>query len=105
MIAFATGIMDVVTFPEYHVFASNQTENTALLAVAALKIGGGIISLPHVGTSLGLFTAGGLISGRLANLFGRTRRLWLFVTNLIQIALVLAAAGLRQRSSDKSSMP
>ena len=105
MIAFATGIMDVLTFPEYHVFASNQTENTALLAVGALSIGGGIISLPHVDTSLGLFAAGGMISGQLGNLYGRTRRLWLFVTNLIQTALVLAAAGLRQRSSDKPSIP
>lgn len=104
MVAFATGIMDVVTFPEYHVFASNQTGNTALLAIGALRIGGGIISLPHVGTSLGLFAAGGLISGQLGNLFGRTRRLWLFATNLIQTALIFIAAGLRQRSSHKPSI-
>lgn len=104
MLAFATGIMDVVTFPDYHVFVSNQTGNSALLAVGALGLGGDLISLPHVGTSLGVFAAGGLISGQLGNVFGRKRRLWLFVTNLIQTALVFTAAGLRQRASHKPSM-
>ena len=70
MLAFATGIMDVVTVPEYHVFASNQTGNTALLAVGALGIGGDVISLQHVGASLGFFAAGGLVSGQLGNLVG-----------------------------------
>lgn len=104
MLAFATGITDVVTFPDYHVFVSNQTGNSALLAVGALSLGGDLISLPHVGTSLGVFAAGGLISGQLGNVFGRKRPLWLFVTILIQTALVFTAAGLRQRASHKPSM-
>lgn len=92
MIAFATGIMDAVTFPDYHVFASNQTGNTALLAVGALDIGGGIIKLQHVGLSLGAFVAGGLICGQLGNLIGCMRRVWLLATNVLQTALVFAAA-------------
>ncbi len=35
-LALAAGINDATTFPDYHVFASNQTGNTALLAVGAL---------------------------------------------------------------------
>lgn len=87
--------MEVVTVPKYHIFASNQTGNTALLAVGALSLGGGILSLPYVGTSLGLFAAGGLISDQLRDIFGRKRRLWLFLTNIIQTSVVLTAAGLR----------
>ncbi|CAD6591222.1 MAG: hypothetical protein ASARMPREDX12_005069 [Alectoria sarmentosa] len=104
MLAFATGIMDVVTFPQYHVFASNQTGNTALLAVGALGLGSNLISLPYVGTSLGLFAAGGLISGQLGNVLGRKRRLWLFLTNFIQTTLIGIAAGLRQHSHHKRSI-
>ena len=101
MLAFATGIMDVVTFPDYHVFASNQTGNTALLAVGALSIGGSIISLQHVGVSLGFFAAGGLVSGQLGNLFGCQRRSWLIATNVVQTALGFGAAVLHAHT-DKS---
>ncbi|MCJ1283381.1 hypothetical protein MMC26_002709 [Xylographa opegraphella] len=101
MLAFATGIMDVVTFPDYHVFASNQTGNTALLAVGTLHIGGGIISLRHIGVSLGFFAAGGFVSGQLGNVFGCKRRSWLFATNLVQTALVFGAAVLHAHT-DKS---
>jgi hypothetical protein len=36
MLALTTGLMDAVSYPDFHVFASNQTGNTALLAVGAL---------------------------------------------------------------------
>ncbi|MCJ1300982.1 hypothetical protein MMC08_003781 [Hypocenomyce scalaris] len=94
ILAFATGIMDVVTFPDYRVFASNQTGNTALLAIGALNIGGGIVRLQHVGMSLGFFMAGGLVIGQLGNVFGSKRRIWLLVSNMVQTALVFAAAAL-----------
>lgn len=94
ILALATGIMDAVTFPDYHVFASNQTGNTALLAVGALNIGGGIVDLKHVGVSLGTFVGGGLLFGQLGNLCGSEKRYWLFFTNLFQTALVFAAAGM-----------
>lgn len=92
MFAFGTGIMDAVTFPDYHGFASNQTGNTALLAIGALDIGGGIVKLQHVGLSLGAFVAGGLICGQLGNLIGCISRIWLLATNIMQTALVFAAA-------------
>ena len=101
MLAFATGIMDVVTFPDYHVFASNQTGNTALLAVGALGIGGDIISLQHVGVSLGGFAAGGLVSGQIANLLGCQRRIWLLTTNLLQTTLVFGAAVLHAHTDTR----
>lgn len=98
VLALATGVMDAITFPDFHVFASNQTGNTALLAVGALGIGGGIISLAHVGVSLGVFVLGGLLCGQLGNLAGCERRLWLLATNVLQTALVLAAAALHKNA-------
>lgn len=96
-LALATGIMDATTFSDYRVFVSNQTGNTALLAVGALHVGGSIVSLSNVGVSLGLFIAGGFILGQLGNLLGPKRRLWLIATNLFQTALVAAATALRWR--------
>lgn len=101
MLAFATGIMDAITFPDFHVFASNQTGNTALLAVGALGIGGGLVSLRHVGTSLGTFVAGGLLGGQLGNLLGCERRIWLLATNVFQVGLVFAAAALHTNNNER----
>ncbi|MCJ1226680.1 hypothetical protein MMC12_003333 [Toensbergia leucococca] len=98
MLAFATGILDVITFPEYHVFASNQTGNTALLAVGALGIGGGIVSLPHCAVSLSAFVAGGTLCGQLGNRIGCRKRIWLLSTNVFQTLFVLAAACLHMRT-------
>ena len=103
LLAFSTGIMDVVTFPDYKVFASNQTGNTALLAVGALDLTDGTISLRHVGVSLGTFALGGLVSGQVGNLVGQERRIWLLSTNLFQTFLVLAAAVLHTRVDDYPS--
>lgn len=95
-LALAAGINDATTFPDYHVFASNQTGNTALLAVGALGLGGEILDLRNVGFSLGMFILGGYGLGQLGDLFGTKRRAWLLVTNMVQTALVFAAAALRK---------
>lgn len=104
-LAVATGIMDATTFPDYHVFVSNQTGNTALLAVGALHIDSNIVKLQNVGVSLGVFIAGGMILGQLGNVFGPRRRLWLLVTNMLQTALVIVATSLRWKctTSDGTS--
>lgn len=95
-LALAAGINDATSFPDYYVFASNQTGNTALLAVGALDLGGKLLDLRHVGFSLGAFILGGLSLGQLGDYYGRTRRGWLLVTNIIQTILVFTAAALRQ---------
>ena len=103
IIALATGILDATTFPEYFVFASNQTGNTALLAIGALSIGRGIVDLRHVGLSLGAFVAGGLICGQTGNKIGRMSRLWLLITNVLQTVLVFAAAIINTRRIEAQS--
>ena len=95
MIAFATGVMDVVTFPDYHVFASNQTGNTALLTLGALNIADEIIDTRHLGTSLRLFAAGCFFGGQVGNYLGCRRRAWLLISSVLQTSLIVAGAGSR----------
>jgi uncharacterized membrane protein YoaK (UPF0700 family) len=95
-LALATGIMDATSFPDYHVFASNQTGNTAILAVGALGIGGDLVNLKNAGMSLGCFIAGGLIFGQLGNAVGPRRRIWLLASNWFQTILIFVATALQR---------
>jgi uncharacterized membrane protein YoaK (UPF0700 family) len=95
-LALAAGINDATTFPDYHIYASNQTGNTVLLAVRALGLGGALFDLRDVGFSLGSFILGGWIFGQLGNRWGRRRRAWLLATNIVQTLLVFTAAALRK---------
>lgn len=95
LLALAAGINDATTFPDYRVFASNQTGNTVLLAVGAFGLASDTVDLRDVGFSLGNFILGGTLLGQLGHRVGRTRRSWLLCTNVLQTALVLAAAALK----------
>lgn len=106
-LALATGINDSTTYPDYRTFASNQTGNTAFLAVGALHIAADNVKLQFAGFSLGMFILGGYCMGQLGDRFGPRRRWWLLVTNTLQSLMVFAAAALRQwvatESQDLSS--
>lgn len=65
---------DVTTFPDYHVFASNQTGNAALFAIGSLEIAGGTVDLRDVGFSLGMLILGGYVFGQMSDYCGRKRR-------------------------------
>lgn len=95
VLAFGTGMIDAISFHDYRVFSSNQTGNTALLAVASLQLNKKFLSLPHVAFSLGFFLLGGLIFGQAANYFGRRKRWWLIFSNLVQTSMVFIVAALR----------
>lgn len=96
LLAVAAGINDGATFADYHIFTSNQTGNTVLLAVGALGLGGGIIDIRSVAFSLALFVSGGCIFGQIGNVIGPRRRAWLLTTNIIQTALAFAATAMRK---------
>jgi uncharacterized membrane protein YoaK (UPF0700 family) len=83
-LALAAGINDATTFPDSHVFVSNQTGNTALLTVGALDIGGSLVDLRNVGFSLGMFIIGGYALGQIGDVVGRRKRGYLLATNLLQ---------------------
>jgi uncharacterized membrane protein YoaK (UPF0700 family) len=97
VLSFATGIEDAVTFPDYHVFVSNQTGNTVLLAVGTARIGTSVVYLSNTAISLSMFVLGGWVMGQLGNLFGCFRRGWLLISSIIQTLLVFAAAGIHFR--------
>ena len=101
----AAGMNDATTFPDYHVFASNQTGNTALLAVGSLGIGGGVVDLRNIAFSLGMFVLGGYVLGQMGDYFGRKRRGWLLFTNIFQTVLVYVAAALRKWVARSSGRP
>lgn len=96
-LAFATGIQDATSFPDYGCFASNQTGNTILLALGAAGTGRSAFHLSNVGVSLGTFILGGMLLGQVGNLCGCKRRLWLIVSSALQSAIVFAAVALQYR--------
>lgn len=49
----------------------------------------------NIGVALGLFLAGGYLTGQLSHLVGPRLRLWLVLCNLVQTALVFCAAGVQ----------
>ena len=93
LLAFSTGILDAVTYLEYHVFTSIQTGNTVELAVFAVnQAGDSAVSLQHLGIVIGGFVVGGTILGQLGLHYGPRRRSWLLLTNFVQTVLVGLAA-------------
>ncbi|KAF2752091.1 DUF1275 domain protein [Sporormia fimetaria CBS 119925] len=99
-LAFATGIQDAATYPDYLAFASNQTGNTIILAVSAAGLDMGDAMLPSVANplmSLGMFLAGALVLGQLGNYFGCRKRSWLLLTNFLQTAMAFAATAIQYR--------
>ena len=95
LLALAAGINDATTFPDYRVFASNQTGNTALLAIGVFGLATDTVDLRNISFSLGFFILGGISLGQLGHRIGRTKRSWLLCTNMLQTLFVLAAAAIR----------
>lgn len=84
---------DAVSFPDYHCFASNQTGNTVFLAVALVlpSLNGDAFYTANIAVALGLFLAGGCLTGQLSHVVGPRRRGWLVACNFLQTLLALAA--------------
>jgi uncharacterized membrane protein YoaK (UPF0700 family) len=97
ILTFCTGIQDATTFPDYHCFASNQTGNTVLLAMALLlpRDTGDLFVTQNVGVAFGFFLAAGWLTGQLGHIVGPRNRLWIILCNLIQTVLVFTAAALQ----------
>jgi uncharacterized membrane protein YoaK (UPF0700 family) len=107
LLAFAIGVQDATTWPSFHVFASNQTGNTVLLAVAAFSLTPpDILPAAMLALSLGMFVAGAMLQGQAGNIMRcARRRWWLLVSNALQTALVFAAVALQICFPAESSTP
>ncbi|EKJ72902.1 hypothetical protein FPSE_06948 [Fusarium pseudograminearum CS3096] len=75
LLTFSTGIQDAVSYPDFKCFASNQTGNSVVLAVGLAGHDSSVFNLANVGLSLGMFLAGAIMTGQLANFVG-PRGLW-----------------------------
>jgi uncharacterized membrane protein YoaK (UPF0700 family) len=97
ILTFCTGIQDATTFPDYHCFASNQTGNTVMLAMAILlpEVTGELFVTKNIGVALGFFLAAGWLTGQLGHIVGPRSRLWIVFCNLVQTLLVFLAAALQ----------
>lgn len=97
----STGVQDATTFPDYHVFASNQTGNTVLLAVSIVGLpdktdGANPLFIPaNVGISLSCFIGAAFLAGQIGNAVESTRRPYLILSNLLQTLMVFVAAALQ----------
>ncbi|OAP56383.1 hypothetical protein AYL99_09562 [Fonsecaea erecta] len=97
ILTFCTGMQDATTFPDYHCFASNQTGNTVMLAVAILlpDLTDKLFRTENIGVALGFFLAAGWITGQVGHIVGPRSRLWIVFCNLIQSILVFIAAAIQ----------
>lgn len=105
LLTLSIGIQDAIAFPDFKCFASNQTGNTVVLAIGAAGLGGDQFILSNIGISLGTFIAGAITTGQIANVVGPTRRIWLFVTHLLQALMVFGAAAIEGVSGGQGGGP
>ena len=105
LLTFSTGIQDAVSYPDFRCFASNQTGNSVVLAVGLAGHDDSIFNLSNVGLSLGMFLAGAIMTGQLANLVGPCGRLWLITNHLIQTLLTFVAAIIHPVYSPSGNSP
>ncbi|KAK3995510.1 hypothetical protein QBC44DRAFT_320606 [Cladorrhinum sp. PSN332] len=104
LLTFTIGLQDAISFHDFNCFASNQTGNTVLMVIAAVlpEFNGQIFDTANTACALAFFLAAAYLTGQVANLNipgSQTQlarnRLFLVTCNLIQTALVFAAAGIQ----------
>jgi uncharacterized membrane protein YoaK (UPF0700 family) len=62
------------------------------MSIALPELGDDLFVTTNIALSLGLFLAGGLITGQLSHVIGPRSRMWLILSSLVQTALVFTAA-------------
>lgn len=92
LLTLAIGIQDAISYPDFRCFASNQTGNTVVLAVALAGQVNDLFDPANTGVSLAAFLAGAMATGQLGNSFGRRRRVWQVAIGLAQVLMVVGSA-------------
>ncbi|GAB7358609.1 hypothetical protein MBLNU230_g3840t1 [Neophaeotheca triangularis] len=92
LLTFAIGIQDAISYPDFHCFASNQTGNTVVLAVALAGQAGTLFDATNTGVSLGAFLAGAMFTGHLGTFVQKQRRAWQVAIALAQTLMVAGSA-------------
>lgn len=91
-LTFAIGIQDAISYPDFRCFASNQTGNTVVLAVALAGQVGELFDPANTGVSLAAFLAGAMSTGHLGNFVGKRRRAWQVAIAVAQTFMVAGSA-------------
>jgi uncharacterized membrane protein YoaK (UPF0700 family) len=92
LLTFAIGIQDAISYPDSRCFASNQTGNTVVLAVALAGQVGSLFDAANTGVSLGSFLAGAIFTGHLGTFVRKRRRAWQVAIALAQVFMVAGSA-------------
>lgn len=92
LLTLASGLQNAASYFDFRVFASAQTGNTVVFALALADRGPAHPALAAVGTSLAAFCAGALLAGQIGNLVGRRRRVWQVAVQAAQVLGVLGSA-------------
>lgn len=92
LLTFAIGIQDAISYPDFRCFASNQTGNTVVLAVALAGQAGSLFDAANTGVSLGAFLAGAMSTGHLGSLVRKRRRVWQVAIALAQVLMIAGSA-------------
>lgn len=92
LLTLAIGIQDAISYPDFRCFASNQTGNTVVLAVALAGQVNDLFDPANTGVSLAAFLAGAMATGQMGNFLGRRRRLWQVAIGLAQVLMVVGSA-------------
>ncbi|KAL4725850.1 hypothetical protein ACLX1H_006524 [Fusarium chlamydosporum] len=105
LLTFSTGIQDAVSYPDFKCFASNQTGNSVVLAVGLAGHDNSAFNMSNVALSLGMFLAGTILTGQLANFVGPRGRMWLITSHLVQTLLTFLAAIIHPKYSPSGNSP
>jgi hypothetical protein len=96
--AFASGIMDVLTFFEFGVFTYNQAANIVIIAIGVFD--DDPVAYPPIITSIAAFLTSGLLLAMMGKCLGSDTRAWLMALGLLQAGLLFAMAAVYWRRDE-----
>lgn len=100
LLTFSIGLQNATSYAQFHCFASAQTGNTAVLALALADPHNSFDRLANTTVSLVCWLAGALVTGQVGNFVGRRRRIWQVCVGGVQTLAVFGSAWVLWEFSD-----
>lgn len=97
---FATGLQNAISYAQFHCFASAQTGNTVVLALALTDRHNSWDRLANATVSLCSWLAGALVTGQVGNAVGPRRRVWQVAVGVLQTGMLVVSAWIHYELSD-----
>ncbi|KAM0717962.1 hypothetical protein Q7P37_006294 [Cladosporium fusiforme] len=102
---FAIGLQNAISYAQFHCFASAQTGNTVVLALALADPHNSWDRLANTTVSLGSWLLGALLTGQTGNALGRRRRAFQVAVGLLQTSMIILAAWIEYDFRDADLSP